>query len=103
MKNLKYQNGKMSDEHGYVMYRRYEDGVYVLMGSYTDKEYRGKGIFKMQLNKLLNEVKSGETIQIALTNKKILSYLLNIGFKEINSPVRYWGKISNGVNLMLIK
>jgi GNAT superfamily N-acetyltransferase len=86
------------------MYRSYEDGVHVLMGSYTDKDHRGKGTFKTLLNKLIeNEIKSGETIQIALTNKKILNHLLNIGFEKTSESVRHWGNISNGVNLKMIK
>jgi hypothetical protein len=106
MENIKYVEGKMSDpnEHGYVMYRSYEDGVHVLMGSYTDKQYRGKGIFKSQFDRFLSEkVKNGEEIYIALVNKKVLPYLESIGFEKIKDPVRHWGKPIKSVNLKMIK
>ena len=106
MATEKFIDGKMSDNegHGYVMYRTYEDGVHVLMGSYTDKECRGKGIFKTQLEKFLNEeVKRGESVYIALVNKKILPYLLKLGFYKTDDIVPYWGKVDKGVSLKLIK
>ena len=96
----------MSDAEGrgYVMFRKYEDNVFVLMGSYTDKEYRGKGIFKTQFERFLNEeVKSGNVVYIALANKKILPYLLNLGFMKIKEPIRHWGNSINCVNLKMIK
>ena len=48
MENTKFFDGKMNDpqDHGYVSFRTYDDGVHVLMGSRTDVSYRGKGIFK---------------------------------------------------------
>jgi len=106
MENINFFDGKMSDPEGrgYVMYRKYDDNVYVLMGSYTDKEHRGKGVFKDILEGFINnDVKRGDIVEIALCNKKILPYLLRIGFNKINDPVRHWGNISNGVNLKLIK
>jgi hypothetical protein len=93
-----------SEGRGYVMFRKYEDNVFVLMGSYTDKMHRGKGIFKTQFERLLKEeVKSGDEVYIALANKKILPYLLGIGFERIKEPVRYWGSSCNCVNLKMIK
>lgn len=104
MENIKYIDNKASDEYGYVMYRSYEDNVHVLMGSYTDKSQRGRGVFKKQFEKFMNEsVKEGDQVYIALTNKKILPYLLKVGFVQISEPIRHWGKINNGINLKLIK
>jgi hypothetical protein len=105
MNDIKFIDGKISDEErGYVMYRTYEDGMHVLMGSYTDKKHRGKGIFKTQLEKFLNEkVKKKEIVYIALVNKKILPYLLRLGFEKTKDIVPYWGKVDRSVNLKLIK
>lgn len=106
MKNIKFVDGKMADPNGlgYVNFRTYEDGVHVLMGSYTDVEARGKGIFKTQFERFMNEkVKEGDTVQIALINRKILPYLLKLGFERTKEPVRHWGKIGNGVNLKKVK
>lgn len=106
MKDIKYLDGKMNDQYdrGYVSFRTYEDGVHVLMGSRTEVEHRGKNIFKTQFERFINEqVKVGDTVQIALINRKLLPYLLRIGFNKTKEPVRYWGKIGNGVNLIMIK
>jgi GNAT superfamily N-acetyltransferase len=102
----KHKDGKVSDEEGrgYIMYRRYDDGIYVMMGSYTDPEHRGKGIFKTLFDRLLDLLEPGETIQAAACSKILAKYLQQrIGFKKIKGPVRYWGNISNGVNLEYVK
>jgi len=106
MENVNYFDDKMSDPQGrgYVMYRMYDDGVHVLMGSHTDFAHRGKGIFKTLFERFLeNEVKLGEIVYIALINKKILPYLLGKGFVKIKEPIRHWGKVGNGVNLKYVK
>jgi hypothetical protein len=106
MEDNKYYEGKMNDpeDHGYVSFRTYNDGFHVLMGSRTDTNYRGKGIFKTQFERFINEqVKVGETVQIALVNRKLLPYLVRMGFKKTKEGVRYWGKIGNGVSLTMIK
>ena len=104
MEDIKFVDNKASDEYGYVMYRSYEDNVHVLMGSYTDKSQRGRGVFKKQFEKfMIDSVKVGDEVYIALTNKKILPYLLKVGFVKIVEPIRHWGKINNGINLKFIK
>lgn len=105
-KEIKFFDGKMTDKEGrgYVSFRTYEDGIHVLMGSYTDSIHRGKGIFKTQFERFMNDqVKSGDTVYIALVNRKILPYLTNYGFKKIKHPIRHWGEPGNGVNLKMIK
>ena len=106
MKDIKFVDGKVSDHQGrgYIMYRKYEDGVYVMMGSYTEKEHRGKGVFKECFERLLGIMKSGETLQAAACSKILAKYLEHkIGMKRIEHPVRHWGKISNGVDLEMVK
>jgi hypothetical protein len=77
MENIKFIDGKVSDpqNRGYIMYRKYADGVYVMMGSYTDNIHRGKGVFKDCFDKLLNEMKSGEILQAAACSKILAKYL----------------------------
>jgi len=103
MKEIEFVDGKVSNDQGYIMYRKYDDNVYVLMGSYTDKEHRGKGVFKNLFNELLDEVGSDGVIEAAASSKILAKYLMKVGFVKIKEPVRYWGKISNGVNLKMIK
>jgi predicted GNAT family acetyltransferase len=106
MKNLKFIDGKVSDtdNRGYIMYRKYEDGVFVLMGSYTDTEHRGKGVWKTLFEKfMVEDVKTGDTVEAAACSKVLTKYMLNNGFEKIDEPVRYWGNISNGVNLKIVK
>jgi GNAT superfamily N-acetyltransferase len=105
-KKNKFIEGRMTDNEGrgYVSFRSYDDGVHVLMGSYTDKEHRGKGIFRTQFERFMNEiVKEGDTVYIALINRKILPYLKNYGFKIIKTSVPHWGKPGNGINLKMKK
>lgn len=106
MKKMKFIDGKVSDvnDRGYIMYRKYDDGVFVLMGSYTETEHRGKGVWKDLFKKFMNEdVNVGETVEAAACSKILAKYMLDNGFEKIEEPVRYWGNISNGVNLKIIK
>jgi len=101
-----YVDGKVSDpkDRGYIMYRRYDDGVYVMMGSYTDPAHRGKGVFKDCFVNLMDVMKAGETLQAAACSKILAKYLQEkIGMKKVKTPVRYWGNIDNGVNLEMVK
>ena len=72
-----YVNVKISDpkDRGYIMYRKYNDGVYVMMGSYTDPKYRGSGVFKECFVNLMNDMKSGDTLQAAACSKILAKYL----------------------------
>lgn len=106
MENIKFIDDKICDieDRGYIMYRKYNDGIYVLMGSYTNKEHRSKGVWKNLFNIFLNDkVKDGEMVQAAACSEILTTYLLKIGFIKIDEPVRHWGNISNGVNLVYIK
>ena len=101
-----YVNVKISDpkDRGYIMYRKYNDGVFVMMGSYTDPKYRGSGVFKECFVNLMNDMKSGDTLQAAACSKILAKYLQEkIGMKKVKTPVRYWGNINNGVNLVMVK
>ena len=104
--SIPYKDGKVKDpeKRGYIAYRRYDDGVWVMMGSYTNPENRGEGVFKTLFAKLMDKIQPGETIQAAATSKILASYLQRrYNFHKIKHPVRHWGRIANGVSLELTK
>jgi GNAT superfamily N-acetyltransferase len=83
---------------GEIRYRIYEDDVVIFMGSYVDKDYRGKGIFKMMINELLPNF-DGKEVYIPLSNPIIINMFKDLGFVQIKEPIRYWGKPNNSVNV----
>jgi len=61
---------------------------------YTDKKYRGQGIFKLLLEELNIRYKD-KIFCAAVANKKLVPYLEKLGYEETKDGLPYWGKPSN--------
>lgn len=87
------------EDIGEIRYRLYEDGILVFMGSYVDKEHRGKKIFDKMLQNLISKQKKGTTIYVPLTKDFLVPYFKKFGFEITKGPIRYWGDLDNSVNV----
>lgn len=69
----------------------------VLIGTYINSEYRGKGYFKILLKSLMNKYEN-TVIYICCIEPFIYSTIEKMGFQKIEEPVPLWGIMSNGTN-----
>jgi len=61
---------------------------------YTNKQYRGQGVFKILLNEL-NKRYPDKIFCAAVANKNLIPYLESIGYEKTKDGLPYWGKPSN--------
>ena len=97
---MNYKDLKISNTFSEINYRIYDDNVIVLMGSRTDNKHRNKGYFKKLFDQLFLKYSKEYNIELCVCNKHLLPYFLRKGFKKTNLPVKYWNKVSNGINLI---
>jgi len=91
-------------EHGFIDYNysineRYPYGLLIFLGSYVEKDFRGKGIFKYMVNELFKMFPKETEVHLAIANKHLVKYFKRKGFKETNQPLVYWGKPENTTNM----
>jgi ribosomal protein S18 acetylase RimI-like enzyme len=109
-------NGIIKSNHGYIEYYKKKNlvkespndlpandsnnglsskglGLIVFMGSYVDKEYRGKGCFTEMFRELMSKYPT-YTIQVAIQNPVLISFFKRNGF-EVVPEIEIWGNPSN--------
>lgn len=96
--NLKFKNYQHRNKYGSIRYRIYDDDVAIFMGSYVDKQYRGKGIFKEMLNEVLEKLKNYD-VYVPVSNPTIIDTFKKNGFIIYEQPIRYWKQTENSVNM----
>ena len=101
-KNYKTYTENHPEHKGYIDYRIYDNGEIVLMGDYTEPEFRKQGVLKLCMTNLLNKLPKGCIIYDCIANLDILPYYERLGFEIIEEPIPYWGKPTNGVNVKMI-
>ena len=82
---------------GFIDYRIVGKDETIVWDCYTDPKFRGQGVFK----KLLSELRKRYRFAVfysAVSNKKIIPYLLSIDYK-VTEIVPLWGKMVNCINL----
>lgn len=99
--NIIYKEDKivlMDDdfEIGELCYKIDSYGI-VLIGTYIDAQYRGKGYFKILLQSLMNKHQN-TVIYICCIKDFIFPTIEKMGFERIDEPVPFWGIVSNGIN-----
>jgi len=80
------------EDKGFIDYRIFDN--LLIWDCFTDKKYRGQGIFKILLEEL-NKRYSNKIFCVAVANKKLLSYLEKIGYEKTLESLPYWGRPSN--------
>ena len=68
----------------------YPNGIIIFMGSYIKPKYRGEGRFKAMLYEFLNSFSEKTTVQVPISNKKIINLFERIGFEKVDK-IEYWG------------
>jgi len=76
----------------------YTNGLFIFMGSYVYKQYRGNGHFKKMLKHLLNDFPNGTTIQVPVENKNLVSMFRRLGLKKVER-IEYWETLSNAITM----
>lgn len=87
----------VKNDMGFVDYEIVEGKV--VFDCYTDPQHRKQGVFKDLLTELMNMYPDKEFC-CAVANKKIVAYLLSIGFEGTTQPLPKWGKPNNCVLLI---
>ena len=100
--NLRYKDNCLRCTKGYIKFRLYEDDILIFMGSYINTPERGKGYFKEMLRILLDEYPDKD-IYVPISNDILINHFLKSGFQIYDSPIRYWNKPENCVNMFKSK
>jgi len=100
---MKYKKNRFKKPYGFIDYyyiidNKYPHGVLIFMGSFVQKEERGKGLFKLMIKELFELFPKGTEVQVAISNKILINSFKELGFVEVDS-IEYWGKLDNTVNL----
>jgi len=93
--------GKIESIYGWIDYYYelsddYPKGVLVDLGGFVYKQYRGKGKLKIMLKKLFSSVPPGTTVQMAVSNRHLMSMFKRLGFKKVKR-IAYWGENSHAM------
>ena len=80
--------GKIESIYGWIDYcyersDEYPNGVVVDLVGYVYKQYRGKGKLKDMLKKLLSSVPPGTTVQMAVSNRHLMSMLKDWDLRKL--------------------
>jgi tRNA A58 N-methylase Trm61 len=86
-------------DYHYSIEDSYPHGILIFLGSYINKEFRGKGLFRPMLKEFFNKFPKKTEVQLVLSNKKIVNLFKDFGLTETNENIEYWGKPSNTINL----
>jgi hypothetical protein len=89
---------KVQNEFGFIYYSFIEPNLLVFMGSYVNREHRGKGKFTELANELFSKFPKGTIVQASPTNKKLVNFFEKRGFYRVEK-IEYWGSPSNAVCL----
>lgn len=101
-KDLNLEKNRFETQFGYIDYgyntelEKYPEGIFVFMGSYVYKEYRGQGKFKEMVKELLNKFPDGTTVQVPVENKVLRNMFERLGFYRVKS-IEHWGELGNAV------
>jgi len=94
----------LKNEFGFINYSyikpndKYLTGLLLFMGSYVNKEFRGKGKFKTLVKTLFNKFPDNTIVQVPLSNKNLISFFRRLEFYNVES-IEYWNNPSNAVVL----
>jgi ribosomal protein S18 acetylase RimI-like enzyme len=100
-------NGIIKCDHGYIEYYKTNKtlpndnntslpkglDLIIFMGSYVNKEYRGKGCFSKMFTELMSKYPT-YTIQVAIQNHNLINFFKRNGFKDV-PEIEIWGSPSN--------
>ena len=100
--DLNLEKNRFETQFGYIDYgydatsEKYTDGIFVFMGSYIYKEYRGQGKFKEMVKELLNKFPDDTIIQVPVENKVLRNMFQRLGFNKVKS-IEHWGELGNAI------
>lgn len=92
LENIDYFNRLNCEDKGYIDFRIAED--LLIWDCYTNKQYRGQGVFKALLEELNNRYPD-KIFCAAVANKKLIPYLERIGYEKTMDELPFWGRPSN--------
>ena len=104
-KELKGKRGKIESQYGWLDYYyevsdEYPNGVVVDLGGFVHIKYRGQGKMKNMLKELLSSVPLGTTVQMAVSNHKLIPMFKRLGFKKVKRII-YWGENSHAMETVI--
>jgi hypothetical protein len=95
---------EITSDAGFIQYsyfkpdKSYPQGLILFLGSYINTEFRGKGKFKELVAKLFKKYPIGTEVQVALSNKNLVSMFERMNFKKV-VWIEFWGETTNTVKM----
>ena len=84
-------------DYHYSITKEYPEGILIFLGSYVNKEERGKGHWRMMVKELFNMFPEGTRVQAAAKNKHLQKFFTRIGFQPVKR-IEHWGMPDNTKN-----
>jgi hypothetical protein len=101
---MSFERNTFISEFGFIDYHykfpceKYPNGLLLFMGSHILKEHREKGHFKDMVFELFAKFPEDTVVQVALSNKNLVSFFERLGFIKVDS-IEYWGGTDNTIKL----